>query len=119
MTNQRVLHFRYYVASLTGCLGQGNGLQYQQVPQYPYGISTRLVSFILVHLPQQLQQAATFGRKDGCSNITELLRNFCTRQSLPWIAKLRLSTWYRIVGGYLLTSIRYFGNLVAVETVPR
>lgn len=25
----------------------------------------------------------TFGRNDGCSSITELLRNFCTRQSLP------------------------------------
>ena len=27
----------------------------------------------------------TLGRNEGCSSITELLRNFCTKQSFPWM----------------------------------
>ena len=32
------------------------------------------------------QVGRTFGRNEVCSSMTELFRNFCTRQSLPWIA---------------------------------
>jgi hypothetical protein len=52
--------------------------------------------------------------------MTELLRNFWTRQSLPWMAVLEL---VRGIPGSdavqaLLTSIGYLCHFVALEAVP-
>lgn len=33
---------------------------------------------------------STLGRNDGCSSITELLRNFWSKQSFPWIANTQV-----------------------------
>ena len=59
----------------------------------------------------------TFGRNDGCSNITELLRNFWIRQSRPWIASNIINSMH-YAPGTVLTGVGDFGNLVAVEAVP-
>lgn len=51
--------------------------------------------------------------------MTELLRNFWTRQSLPWIAatcqKDTLKAWL----AERRTGIRNFGNLVAIVAIPK
>lgn len=49
--------------------------------------------------------------------MTELLRNFCTRQSLPWIAS-ESQSGRNITGVNTLTSIRDLSDFVAFETVP-
>jgi hypothetical protein len=50
--------------------------------------------------------------------MTELLRNFETRQSLPWMAARCVRTKACILGRDVLTGIRYLGHLIALEAVP-
>ena len=59
----------------------------------------------------------TFGRKVGCSSMTEELRNLDIRQSFPWMARGHVSGFDagEIKG---LTGIGNFGDLVRVEFVP-
>lgn len=66
-----------------GCRDQGSDPQYQQEGQYQYEKSKHGDEHALAQI---WSTQHTLGRKDGCSNITELLRNFCTKQSFPWIA---------------------------------
>lgn len=74
---RHVPHSQRYVASWTDCQGQERHPRYQRVdPSYgrSAGFSTCLAD---------VDSISTFGRKDGCSSMTELLRNFWTRQSRP------------------------------------
>jgi hypothetical protein len=43
----------------------------------------------------------TFGRKAGCSSMTEELRNFWTRQSLPWIVAYEISATLSLLCAFL------------------
>jgi hypothetical protein len=79
ITHQHVLHSLCCGAFSRDYLVRGNGPLFLQEAQYRYERSAN-VSF---EAPLQEITTPTFGRKDGCSSITELFRNFCTRQSLP------------------------------------
>lgn len=59
----------------------------------------------------------TLGRNEGCSSITELFRNFCTRQSLPWMAGENMSLNH-VLMGITLTRIRNLRDFIAIEAVP-
>ena len=69
-TYQRVPRFRHYGASWMDCQAQENCPQ-SQPGDHLYERSARL-SRILI----SVNKSHTFGRKDECSSITELLRNF-------------------------------------------
>lgn len=49
--------------------------------------------------------------------MTELLRNFCTRQSLPWMAS-ECQHGRLISDTRTLTSVGDLGNFVTLEAVP-
>ena len=74
---QRVPRSQHYGASSMDCQAQENCPQSQptgHLYERSAGLSRICISVNKLH---------TFGLKDGCSSITELLRNFCTRQSRP------------------------------------
>lgn len=81
--------------------------------QYGISVNDSILAQII-----ELRPTHTFGRNDGCSSITELLRNFWTRQSLPCIAEHRHQKRVLNLDRRTLTSIRYLSDLIAVVTVP-
>lgn len=87
-TDQCALHSRYSDAFLMDCLAQGNDPQCQQEDRFQYGRSLINVNIYTISPPPSMEKH-TLGRNEGCSSITELLRNFCMRQSFPWMANLR------------------------------
>lgn len=114
-TNRHAQHSRYCDAFLMDYLVPGSDPQCQQEVRCRYEKSGSQVS---VSLSMSLRIHQTFGRKDGCSSMTELFRNFCTRQSFPWIAIQSSDDYIFLVDSGWLTGVWYFSNFVAIEAIP-
>ncbi len=113
-TYQHAQHSLHFGAFWRDCQVPGIYPPSRTVDHCPCG---RSVSISKTH-SSKFPNFPTFGRKDGCSSITELFLNFCTRQSLPCIAANDCQHIAETTG-IIPTGIRHLCNFVTVIAVPR